>query len=165
MKIILDIGISKDGFIATKEGNSDWVSKKAEENFKERVKESGCLFVGRTTFKQFPDIYPIQGALNIVISSKSGEDNKNVAFALSPEEAIKVAEERGITRAILAGGAKTVAAFLDKDLVDEIFLTMHQNLELNEGIRGFTGTLKERAFSEIGNRELENGVIEEHYSK
>lgn len=72
MKLTLYNAISLDGFIATPEGNSDWVSEFDAPHFQEEIKKSKCVVIGSKTFKQFEgEIFPIKEVLNIVMTKSS----------------------------------------------------------------------------------------------
>lgn len=61
---------SIDGYIAKKNGDSDWVSEVDAANFEQKIKEMGCIIVGRKTFDQYQgDLYPVPDVTNIVLSS------------------------------------------------------------------------------------------------
>ena len=47
------MAISVDGYVAKKDGDSDWVSPVDSVNFEQKIKETGCLIVGRRTFDQY----------------------------------------------------------------------------------------------------------------
>ena len=66
------MAISADGFIAKKDGNSDWVSPVDTLNFERAIKENRCIIVGRKTFEQYKEeLYPIEGVTNIVVTQNN----------------------------------------------------------------------------------------------
>lgn len=163
MKCVLHLAVSSDGFIAKPDGDSDWVAPADELLFKARAKELGSLVVGNRTFKQYQDtIYPVEGALNIVLSSEIGDSAANVVFATSPQQAIDIAESAGCTGLLIAGGAKTSAAFLESDLIDEVFFSIHP-IELGEGIKPFGKRSDEVKLTLLDTRTLKEGLVERHY--
>ncbi|HEY4522567.1 MAG TPA: dihydrofolate reductase family protein [Candidatus Paceibacterota bacterium] len=165
MYIILHLAISQDGFIAKTDGDSNWVSSSDEELFKLRAKDAGCVIIGRKTFDQYQKIiYPIGGVLNIVLTTKPNEINtaENVTTATSPEEAISIAEKRGLSKILIAGGAQVSQTFLDKGMVNEIFLSVHQ-LKLGTGIKPFEDISQDKRYKLVQEKQLEDGVRELHY--
>src|ERR1700733_9905201 len=124
MKIILHLATSADGFIAKPDGDSDWVSSVDSDLFLQRAKDTGCIVVGKRTFDQYHgSLYPISGVLNIVLTSQPDvAPEKDVAVAHTPSEAITLAEDKGYSDMLIAGGAKTSETFLKEGFVDEIFL-------------------------------------------
>ena len=165
MKVALDLAISADSFIARTDGDSDWVDPENEELFYARVRDAGCLVVGRKTFEMYKgELYPMEGALNIVLSSKKEEsDDPNVVYATSPEEAIRLAEEKGCSGIVVGGGAATSSSFLKQGFIDEIFFTLHP-LFLFDGMKPF-GDVKDvsGAIELVESREVKNGVVQLHY--
>src|SRR6266487_3314218 len=107
MKIILHMAISVDGFVAKKDGDSDWVSPIDEELFQQRCREAGCVIVGRKTYQQYKgEIYPVKGATTIVLTKGPRKTiEENVLFASSPQEALTFAPKKGFHSIVVAGGA------------------------------------------------------------
>lgn len=141
MKIVLYMATTIDGLVAKKDGDSDWVSPLDTENFETAMKETGCVVVGRKTFDQYQgELYPVEGVTNIVLSRGKNEKvaEKNVFYAESVEEAIKIAEKNGHEKMLLIGGGHINAAFLKAGLIDEIILSVHPKI-LGEGIKLFEG--------------------------
>ena len=165
MHIVLHLAISKDGYIAKGNGDSGWVSASDEELFKARAKEAGCLVVGKTTYDQYAGkIYPVEGALNIVLTKHTGSRSPHpgVMFAESPEDAISIAERNGFKSLLIAGGAKTSAAFLREGLVEEVFLSEHP-IVLGEGIAPFEDFPFNERYELVATKELDEGVLEKRY--
>lgn len=163
MKIILDLAISADGFIAKPNGDSDWVAPGVELLFKNRAKEAGCLVVGKKTFEQYQGMmYPMDGVTNIILTTTPDPKITGVFFANSPAEVINLAKEKGCTDILVAGGARTSAAFLEAHLIDEIFLSVHP-LILGEGMKLFEGVMSEKGLKLLSSINLEGGLVELHY--
>lgn len=163
MKTILHLAISADGFIAKIDGNSDWVASADEILFKNRVREAGCLVVGRTTFDQYQgSIYPVDGAINIVLTRNPDPKITDVLFADSPMTTVALAKENECSGIVIAGGGRTSAAFLEANLIDEIFFSVHPFV-FGNGIRAFEGMNFEKRLELIDLRTLEDGLVELHY--
>lgn len=163
MRIILHLAISTDGFIAKSNGDSDWVSPADEKLFTSRILEAGCLVVGRKTFEQYRgSIYPVEGVLNILLTSKQIQ-YPNVLTATSPQAAVELANKKGCYGILVAGGGKTSAAFLDANLIDEIYFSVYP-LIFGQGIKPFEGQAFEKKLELIGSKNLEDGLVELHYN-
>ncbi len=163
MKIILHLAISADGFIAKPNGDSDWVTPVDEALFKNRAKEAGCLVVGKKTFEQYQGtIYPVEEAVNIILTRHPDPKISNAIFADSPSAAVEIAKEKGCAGILIAGGAHTSAAFLEANLIDEVFFSVHP-LILGRGIKSFEGTSFEKSVKLSGSKNLEGGLLELHY--
>lgn len=164
MKVILYMAVSADGFIATKSGDSEWVSEVDVPIFDGKIKEFGCIVLGNKTFQQFRGKYfPKKEALNIVISSKMDPNpEENVVFVNSPKEAMEVAEKKGFEKLLLIGGGHTNASFLKENLIDEIYLDIHP-LIFGEGIKLFEGFETNLNLEKIDFEVLDKGQILLHY--
>lgn len=164
MKITLYMAISIDGFIAKKDGDSDWVSPVDSANFEQKIKEKGCIIVGRRTFDQYQgDLYPVKNVTNIVVTSNSSlKSEGNVVYVQTPSEAIKVAEERGHKEALLIGGGTTNGLFFKAGLIDEIFLSVHP-LVLGSGIKLFENAETNIKLEFLDQKEFGEGLTQLHY--
>ncbi len=117
---------SLNGYITKGDDDSNWVDD--WEIFTAKIKEYGCIVMGRKTYECAEDLFPYENALNIVITSKdirSPDENKSVFLNKSPAEIIKYAENRGFSQMLLIGGSKTNQQFINENLVNEIFITVH----------------------------------------
>lgn len=165
MKVTLYMAVSIDGYIAKKDGDSDWVSEVDSINFEKKIEETGCIVVGRKTFEQFyDDLYPVEGVINIVLtSSPTRQDkNKNVIFVSSPQEALQVAKQKGHDKVLLIGGGRVNGAFIQDNLVDEVLLSVHP-LIFGEGIKIFEHFGKQVDLDFVGSTEMEEGLVQLHY--
>lgn len=159
------MAISIDGFIAKKDGDSDWVSPVDSANFEQKIKEKGCIIVGHRTFDQYQgDLYPVKDVTNIVLTSDSSlkSEKDNVVYAQSPSEAIKLVQRRGHDKALLIGGGTTNGLFLREGLIDEIFLSVHP-LILGNGIKLFEGVETDIKLEFLDQKKLGEGLIQLHY--
>ena len=159
------MAISIDGFIAKKDGDSDWVSPVDSANFEQKIKEKGCIIVGRRTFDRYQgDLYPVKDVTNIVVTSNSSlkSEQDNVVYAQTPKEAIKLAQGRGHDKALLIGGGTTNGLFLKEGLIDEVFLSVHP-LILGNGIKLFEGIETDLKLRFIDQKELGEGLAQLHY--
>ena len=166
MKVILHLATSEDGFIAKENGDSDWVSATDEELFRNRAKEAGCLIVGKRTFEQYQSkIYPVQGVLNIVLTSEkhtTQDIGPNVTFANTIPEAFELAKKNGKTSILIAGGARTADEFLEAGFVNEVFLSVHP-FRLHSGIKLSKDISIDARYKIAEEKQLEEGVKELHY--
>lgn len=127
MEISLFMATSLDGFIAKKDGDSTWVSEFDVEIFEDLVREFWCIIVGNTTFQQYKnEVYPLQGAVNIVISKDHFDEKiENTFFVSSPQDAIKIAEEKWFLKVLLVWWWHVNWSFLEQQLVQEVMIDVH----------------------------------------
>ena len=163
MKVILYMAISVDGFIAKKDGDSEWVSD--FDNFIKTVSKIGCISLGKKTFDQYQgELYPIKNVTNIVLTKNKKIKSKvdNVIYVNSPKEAIKKSRDKGYNQILIIGGGKTNVAFLKDGLIDEIYLSVHP-LVLGKGIKIFEGGEVKVNLKLLGIKELKEDLVQLHY--
>jgi dihydrofolate reductase len=164
MKVILYMAISADGFIATKDGDSEWVSEVDVPIFDKKIKDFGCIILGSKTFQQFRGKYfPKKDAINIVISSNPEINSKDGSvYAKSPKKALEIAKNKGFEKVLLIGGGHINGSFLKEKLVDEIFLDVHP-LIFGEGIKVFEGFETRLNLEKVDFELLDKGQVLLHY--
>lgn len=165
MKVTLYMAVSIDGFIAKKDGDSDWVSEVDSVIFNQQIKDKGCIAVGRKTYEQFyGELYPVDGITNIVLTKETDKisDQDYVHFVNSANEAIKKAEENSHDQILLIGGGEVNGAFLNVNLIDEIILSVHP-LILSDGIKIFENTLQNVNLELLRVKELDEGLVQMYY--
>ena len=139
MKIILMMAVSADGKIAKSSDHfPDWTSKEDKKMFMEVTKEHRVVIMGDKTFFTFPK--PLPGRLNVVFTlEKNPLQMENVKWVSGePEKVLAELQKMGYESAILGGGAYLNTQFLEKKLIDEIWLTIEPKI-FGEGLGIFGG--------------------------
>lgn len=166
MKIIWSPAVTLDGYIAEAGGNADWVSDQDEALFRDLVKQSGCVIVGHTTYRQYKnEIYPVPGAMTFVLAThpEREEPRNGVAFIHgTPQEIIVQLESRGFRQAVLAGGGQTNSAFVTAGLVDEVVATMYP-LIFGKGVKLVGGISRQLDLRLVDVLRLKNDVVRHRY--
>lgn len=164
MKVILYMAVSVDGFVATRDGDSDWVSEVDQPIFNGKIKKIGCVAMGRITFDQYHgQLFPKKDALNIVVTSNTVENKEEgVKFVKNPYEAVKTAEEAGFSELLVIGGGTVNGSFLKEKLIDEIFLDAHP-LILGNGIKLFEDYENFLKVELLESSNLDGGQVLLHY--
>ncbi len=162
MKVIQYNAISVDGFIATKDGNSDWVSEADVESFEKAINDSGCIIMGRKTFEQYQDdLYPVEGLFNVVMTTNKEilkESDELWITDKSPSEVLKFLEKNKFEQVVLIGGGTINSSFLNLGIVDEIILSIHP-IVLGDGIRLFEGDEIHVDLEKVEVKEIGDGVV------
>ena len=162
MKVTLYNAVSLDGFIASSDKSIKWTSQEDEKRYIHDAYEVGHIIVGRTTFEEMSgsqnfDIAQVQ---SYILSS---QDSNNPNWGQSPEEIVSILESKNVAEALLFGGGKANAAFLQSQLIDELNLTFHSVI-LGSGKKLFDS---EEAFDvrleQINEEILAEGVIKRIY--
>lgn len=128
-----------DGRIAkTSSHFPDWTSREDKKFFQRVSKEAGVVIMGDKTFATFPS--PLKDRLNVVFTM---EENQPVIEGVkwvkgAPEEVMAELEKMGYETAILGGGAAVNGMFLEKKLIDEIYVTIEPKI-FGDGLSLFKG--------------------------
>jgi len=139
MKIILMMAVTADGKIAKSSDHfPDWTSKEDKKMFVEVTKEHGVVLMGEKTFYTFPK--PLPDRLNVVFAlEKNPPETEGVKWVSGePEKVLEELETMGYKSAILGGGAGLNTQFLQKRLINEIWLTIEPKI-FGDGLGVFNG--------------------------
>lgn len=166
MKVILYMAISVNGIIARENNDTSWVSQTEWESFRKTTQKVGNIIIGRRTF----DVavregdFPFEGSFNVVCTSKDivNKWGDNVVFVKSPQEALKVLEDRGFDTAMVGGGGNLNSQFMKENLVDEIYLDV-EPIVLGEGISLFEDADFEAKLALIETTKLSGNEIQLRY--
>ena len=118
-----------DGKIAkTSDHFPDWSSREDKKMFREVSKECGVIIMGDKTFFTLPS--PLPGRLNVVFTlepnPKPIEGVKWVSG--EPLAVLKELEGMGYEKVLLGGGTGINTMFLEKNLIDEIYLNIEPKI-------------------------------------
>lgn len=166
MKVIMYPAITLDGFIATNEGNSDWVTPADEQIFEDECKKAGCVIVGRTTFEQYKDqIYPIEGTVTYVVTSKAGDFESSDTIKFVRPDAAAICEQiakDGFSAALLSGGGETNGLFAAAGKIDEAIISIYPQL-LGSGVRMLGSAQAGLSLKLLDSQNIGDGVIQNRY--
>lgn len=157
--------ITVDGFIAAKNGDTSWVLDWDEYN--KTVEKYDAVIYGRRTYGSMIEAdTPMPQIDNFVFTStpsEIGTTQNNTAFVNDmPANIIKDIRSKGYKDILIAGGARTNAAFLNALVVDEIILNIHP-LVLGDGIRLFNSQEVRVGLKKIGQKNLNDGILQVSY--
>lgn len=168
MKLIILMAISADGIIGEDENqtSTNWTSKADKDYFISETKKHGAIVMGNTTFKTIGR--PLPGRLNLILTSTPEKYQDKVQEGVlefvkgSPQEIIKILEDKGFESAILGGGAKTNAKFLEDGMVDEIVLNVHPFI-VGDGIKFTEGTKLNKKLELLETKDIGDQTIQLRY--
>ena len=150
-EVILLAAMSIDGFIAPlhKEhlSSTTWTSQEDHRFFTQKSKAIGTMIMGSKTFATIGKA--LTQRRTIVMTSQPERfadlNDPNLLFtAKNPEEILASLNQQGIKQVALCGGASVYSLFLQKALIDRMFLTI-EPFVFGEGIKlfnGFTGQIQ-----------------------
>lgn len=131
MKVILDMVISPNGFIARENGDEDWLPHEGWDDFVAEAKGYDNIVMGRETYELVMEKYEDENFDNvdvahklIVTTNKNFQAPEGYTVVHSPEEAVHTLKDAGIETLYLIGGGKLNAAFVKAGLVDQIQFTV-----------------------------------------
>jgi dihydrofolate reductase len=140
MKVTMMMAMTADGKIA-KDSNHfpNWTSKEDKKLFMQISKEIGVVMFGEKTFATFPS--PLPNRLNVVfaIDITNKPEIPGVKWVTGePELVLNELKEMGYKHALLGGGAYLNTLFLEKKLIDELFITIEPKI-FGAGLGLFNG--------------------------
>ncbi|MBI5733248.1 dihydrofolate reductase [Candidatus Jorgensenbacteria bacterium] len=167
MIIVLYAGVSINGYIAKKDGNSEWTSEEDLRGFYEHSKKAGNIVMGKNTYRAALQYgyFPFPSALNVVFSNEAIENKwgDNVLITnKSPKEVVALLGQKGFTTVFLAGGGQLNSSFAKEGLIDEIYFDV-EPLCFGEGIKVFADSDFEFELELINVKKLNGNTVQLHY--
>ena len=136
-KGIVFIAVSLDGYIARKNGDMRWLTDLDPDvghgvphdpgiagDYAGMYKNIDAIVLGRGSYETVVKLkrWPYPGKRVIVLSHNDDIADDRVSVALSVDQAIELCEQQG-AKAVYIDGGRTIQAFLERDMIDEIHLT------------------------------------------
>jgi dihydrofolate reductase len=139
-KVVLFIATSIDGFIAGKDGNTDWLFTDGDFGYQGFYNSIDTTLMGFNTYefvRHFPE-FPYPTKKNYVFSRQQRPADSNpVEFvfddAVSFIKKLKAEEGKNIW---LVGGGKMNSLLLNENLIDQMIISIHP-VALGQGIKLF----------------------------
>lgn len=129
MKIIMMMAMTADGKIAKNDNHfPNWTSREDKAIFAKITKEHRVVLMGDKTFWTFPT--PLSDRLNVVFTLEESPPRIEGVKWVSgePEKVLTELEKMGYDSAVLGGGCHLNSLFLQKNLIDEIILTIEPKI-------------------------------------
>lgn len=122
------MAITADGKIGVDKNHlANWTSKEDKQHFSNLTKEAGVLIFGRNTFSTINRSLP---GRKIIVLTNTPEKYQNIPGeveykkATTGKDILDELASQGYQKVILGGGAAINEFFLEKNLVDEIYITI-----------------------------------------
>lgn len=157
------MAITANGFIAKRNGETPW-SNEEWFSFSEKVKEIKNLVIGRKTFeimKVENEFQKIGNPFTVIVSCEEG-NGSDYNVVDSPERALELLKEKGFERALIAGGGLLNSSFLQKGLIDEMYLDI-EPFVFGSGITLFAENNHEAKLELLSTKQLSRDTIQLHY--
>lgn len=131
MKVILDMVISPNGFIARENGDEDWLPGEGWDDFATEAKRHDNIVMGRETYEQVTAKYKDKNFDDVDVKHKLIV-TRNAGFSAppdytvvhSPEEAVEYLSKAGTKTLFLIGGGVLNAEFAKRKLITHVQLTV-----------------------------------------
>jgi dihydrofolate reductase len=173
-KVILGFGISLDGYIARRNGATDFLvlDKEGEKLMADFFAQVDTTVMGRKTaaavvkMRKSGEIPDTPGMATYVISRrwKPGKREGFEVVSGSLKAFVRKLKRRAGKDIYLGGGGELARSFLQEDLVDELYIGVDPVL-LGDGIPGFPGKFPQRDFKLTECKSYSNGSLGLRYER
>lgn len=160
-EVILMAAISIDGFIAPLDGealpSTTWTSKEDWQFFTKKSKAIGTMIMGSKTFETIKKALPERQTIVMTSAPERYADYSDPQLLFTkqtPEEILADLAHRGVKQVALCGGAHIYGLFLQKGLVDRMFLTIEPYL-FGAGVKLCADQIEQK-FMLIGQEKINN---------
>jgi dihydrofolate reductase len=170
-RVILGLGISLDGYIARRNGSVDFLFMPKDYSMGPFFKTVDIAVMGRKTLEAGLRMGKTESVatpgLTCYVLSRSqppGERHGAIFTNESPKSLVKSLRNRKGKHIWHMGGGELARAFLEDDLIDELYLGVVPVI-LGEGIPLFPPGFPQRNFSLLENKSFSKGLITLKYAR
>ncbi|HYV95238.1 MAG TPA: dihydrofolate reductase family protein [Chitinophagales bacterium] len=171
-KVVLNVAVSIDGFIAGPNGEYDWCFTDQDYGMKDFLSRIDTTLMGRKTFElmQQQGQETFSGMKNYVFSKTLSSSPNNLVQIVSGDvksfvnELKKDPDGSGGKDLWLFGGGELIKTFFDDDLIDEMMLAIHPLL-LGSGIPLFPQSGKRHEFTLKDCKTYPTGLVQVFYKR
>ncbi len=171
-KLILYIAMSLDGYIATKEGNLDFLSmaeKKGEDyGYARFIGTIDTVILGRKTYDKVLSMgfdYPHADKESYVITRRQRPGTEKLHFYSGDlKELVSQLKCRKGKNIFCDGGAEIVHLLMKDDLIDEYIISIIP-VFLGSGIALFKDGRPERKLTLVSSLAFDTGLVQLHYKQ
>lgn len=168
MKVTLIANISANGKVLLSENTRYEAPQEAMGIFMEIATRAGNLVIGKKTFEMLQRVMgDIKGAfpgVELILLSASRTVTNDYKVVGNPEEAISYLTEKGYLEIAVGGGTITYNAFLEKDLITDIYFNIHPVIVGDGGVLGTDHTLATR-FQLLSHKQVGEHIVQLHLNK
>lgn len=166
-KIVLNLAVSLDGFVAGPNGEYDWCFTDADYGMTEFLRSVDATVMGGKTYRLLLQYGPPYPEFNNYVFTRTEKDSQyeNVQFVSEDIPSFVTDLKRSDGKNIwLFGGAEITHILLQNDLIDELMLAIHPIL-LGKGLPLFSGLHERKRFVLAESITYPSGLIQLHYKK
>ena len=171
-KVFIFIATSLDGFIATKDGNLDWLSSvdsPGEDYGYGEVNESAdTIIMGRKTYDkvmELVDEFPHKNKKVYILSRKERPVENNIIFTNNdPGELVRELKTQAGLSIYVDGGAQIIQELMRQDLIDEYIISVLP-VFLGSGIALFDNTGSQKMLKLKYSHSFASGLVQMAYER
>ncbi|MFA6801491.1 MAG: dihydrofolate reductase family protein [Acholeplasmataceae bacterium] len=171
-KIKLYIAMTIDGYIASLDGHIDFLNDYGKDGldygYAKFLETIGTVILGRKTYDQvigFSSNYPYEKQTSYVLTtSKNNPKINHIIFKNNIDDIISDIKDKQGKDIFLVGGAKTIKIMMDKNLIDEIHLSIIPKT-LGEGIPCFLKHQNLSTYQVLDTNTYKDGIVQIIYRK
>lgn len=168
-KVFCSIAMSLDGFIASKDGNLDWLNKsmaKGEDyGFMETMNRTGAYIMGANSYKEMTQSGMISSndptPTYVISHDKDLNIGKSVTL-YSGDLGELIAQIKTEKDIYVFGGGEVITQFIDQNLLDELILAIVPVL-LGEGVPLFRKIGELKKLKVTKSKVFDSGIILMNY--
>lgn len=167
-RVVLGLGMSLDGYIARPDGSVDFLFMPKDFSMGPFFKTVDTTLMGRKTYeaglRMSGGSFSTHGLATYVLSRSlaPGERNGLIFCNDSPRAIVESLRKRKGKNIWHMGGGELARAFLEDDLIDELYLGVVPKL-IGEGLPLFPSGFPERRFRLLENKTFSQGLITLRY--
>ncbi|MBL0741520.1 dihydrofolate reductase family protein [Chryseolinea lacunae] len=166
-KVILNLALSLDGFIAGPQGEYDWCFTDADYGMTNFLNSIDTTVMGGKSYRlllQYGPPYP-EYTNYVFTRTEKGTPYPNVVFTSDDiPDVVRALKEKDGKNIWLFGGAEIIHPLLEEDLVDELMLSIHPLL-LGDGLPLFRKLNERKLFKLTDTIAYPSGLVQLYYKK
>lgn len=165
MKVTLIASVSANGKVLVSDNPNHQIPQEVVGFFFQKAIASGNIVFGYTTYSLFRELLKdTLAGIEVVVLSREHDASNGYKTATSPEEAIAYLKQKGMEEIIVCGGTQIYNAFLEKDLVTDLYLNMAPFIVGDGGTLGVKNDLFVK-FDKLESELVAETIIRLHLSK
>ncbi|MEZ4982492.1 MAG: dihydrofolate reductase family protein [Saprospiraceae bacterium] len=162
--LVLFVATSLDGFIATENGNTDWLFDDQDYGFMPFYFSVDTLLMGYTTYINLieegePYPYPSKNAFIFTKRHQKLDDNPVTFTSKDPVKFLQKLKAAPGADIWLVGGCSLNSLFLSEGLIDKIIMSVHP-VFLGKGIPIFNEEIPISAFELESSKNYNSGLVQ-----
>ncbi len=165
MKVVVIASVSANGKVLVSDNPNHQIPQEVTGFFFQKAIAAGNIVFGYSTYNLFSSMLKdALAGVEVVVLSNHHQAAGEYKTADSPEEAIAYLKEKGIEDVIVCGGTQTYNAFLEKDLVTDIYLNIAPFIVGDGGTLGIKSDLFV-PFNQLESETVAENIVRLHLSR